>query len=1140
MMRHALFFIFLLGTSTFVAAQERQSEFQEKRLKTEDTLRIDSLSINPAGFQVQFLSGERVPGDLYERDLGHGSIVLTPSLRRRADSLKIRYKNYPEFLTKRYSQFDPDQIVADESNLNRIYKLNQEQEESNFSPFQGLNTSGSISRGITAGTNQNAVLNSELDLQISGKIADGVNLRASIQDNNVPIQESGYSQNLNQFDQVFVEIFGENWKIRAGDVNLEQDETYFANYQKKVQGLSVSGTFPGEDTSVDAFGAGALVRGVFTRNEFTGQEGNQGPYKLTGPNGELFALIVSGSETVYVNGVAVKRGENEDYTIDYNAGEIRFNPTFPITSEMRIVVQFQYADRNYSRIVATGGGKVRHEDFEISAFVYSENDLKNQPLQQNLSDEQRQILADAGDDEDEMVAPSAEKTDFDENKVLYRKDTLNGQEIYVYSTNPDEELYQVKFTLVGDNQGDYILTEATAVEKVYEYVPPENGVPQGNYAPVTRLFAPEKLQMAVVNGHVNPSEKTKVDFELAASKNDQNLFSDIDSGDDDGFAGHLDLDQRLFTFDNKSKLDAIGSIDYINDDFQTIQRIYAVEFNRNWNLGRNRPEGTQRFTKAGLRYSSPEHGTAQVNFQNLDFSEGYSGFRQGVHANLNFDRLSTRLSGSFLKSDGRVYDSEFWRANFQAQYDFDQLWIGGNFSLESNKQFEVDTEELTGLSQRFSNYEVFTGVGDSTGVYAKIGYRHRINDSLRSTELQRVSTSDNYYLESQLIQNKNTKLSAYVNFRDYKNEAPDTPDEQSLNSRLQYNQYLFNRMVNLNTTYETNSGTLPRQEYTYVEVEPGKGEYTWNDYNENGVQELEEFEISPFPDQAKYLRVLLPNQIFLKTHQNKFSQIVTLNGQQWSDKSGFKGFLSHFYNQTSYLINRKVEREGSTFEFNPFKKSGKNELALNLNFRNTIYFNRGKQHYTTSYSYIHTKTKNLLTTGLQENRIESHKLDFTHKFEESWLVNLNNQLSNTANESENFEGRNYRLSGFEVNPKISYLYSPNTRFSVFYQFENQENDLSIEQLKQQKLGASFTFNNGQNYSINGEFNYIYNAFTGDEFSPVAYQMLQGLQPDKNFTWSILAQKKLTGFLDLNLSYLGRKSKNSNTIHTGNVQLRAYF
>ena len=35
-------------------------------------------------------------------------------------------------------------------------------------------------------------------------------------------------------------------------------------------------------------GETGVSRGVFTQSNFTGQEGNQGPYKLTGPNGELF------------------------------------------------------------------------------------------------------------------------------------------------------------------------------------------------------------------------------------------------------------------------------------------------------------------------------------------------------------------------------------------------------------------------------------------------------------------------------------------------------------------------------------------------------------------------------------------------------------------------------------------------------------------------------------------------------------------------------------------------------------------------------------------------------------------------------------------------------------------------------------
>jgi hypothetical protein len=59
-------------------------------------------------------------------------------------------------------------------------------------------------------------------------------------------------------------------------------------------------------------------------------------------------------------------------------------------------------------------------------------------------------------------------------------------------------------------------------------------------------------------------------------------------------------------------------------------------------------------------------------------------------------------------------------------------------------------------------------------------------------------------------------------------------------------------------------------------------------------------------------------------------------------------------------------------------------------------------------------------------------------------------------------------------------------------------------------------------------------------SPVAYQMLEGLQAGKNATWRLLIQKNITKFLDINLNYLGRKSMETKFIHTGSIQLRAYF
>lgn len=1126
-------------------AQDYPKLTHTKKFSVNDTILIENESINPFGFTVLQKNGQALDSTLYTTDFPNGRIFIHENLKKQLDSLTITYRKFPRFLTKTYQQFSEEDIIENTDNLSRVYKLNQQQQNTTQPLFDGLNTSGSIARGITTGNNQNTVLDSELDLQITGKISDNVSIRASIQDANVPVQEAGYSQNLNEFDQIFIELIGKNWQVRAGDIDLVNNTSYFASFQKKVQGLSVKANLNSENNPTHAFVAGALVKGVFTRNQFTAQEGNQGPYKLSGPNGELYTLIVSGSERVFVNGQLLKRGENNDYLIDYNAGELIFNATFPITSDMRINIEFQYTERNYSRVIATGGAEHKNEKFSIGAFVYSENDLKNQPLQQNLSDNQKQILAEAGNNPDKMIAPSAVPDAYNENKILYTKQLINGTEVFVYSNNPEDDLYAVRFSYVGEGLGNYKLSDqyTSAISKIYEYIAPENGESQGDYAPVIRLKPPTKLQLAVVNGTYTPNEKTHIGFELAGSKNDENLFSSIDDTNTNGFAGRIKAKQRLFkSKDSLLTMYASAEANIIDEKYKSIERLYDVEFNRNWNLENllELPKGNQHFITTELALEHQKRGQLRYAFQELGYGQNYNGNKHNITSFYNHKNLQVYANGSYLSSNATTQNTNFLRYHISSIYSLKPVWIGVKTAHENNEKYNKTTQSISSDSHKFSSYEVFSGIGDSTKVFLQAGYKHRINDSLQNMRLQEVSKSHTYYLNSQLIKNTNSKLELFANYRLLKNKDKQKEDEKTLNTRLLYQQFLWNKIINLNTTYETSSGKLAQQEFTYIEVNPGEGKYTWNDYNQNGIQELEEFEISPYPDQAKFIRVLLPNQVYVKTNQTRFSQLLNVNFSQWQNKKGFKKFLSHFHNQTSYLIEKKIAKNGHDFHFNPFS-SYENELASNINFRNTLFFNRGKQRYTTSYTYLNSRNKNLLSTGLQEHKINSHVLDFNHKIQESWLISQKTQFNTTENWAANFSNRDYELDAFLANPKISYLLGDNTRFSIFYQYQLQENKKSTkEHLTQHKLGAAFMFANTQKYTFNGEFNYIYNKFDGNALSPVAYQMLQGLQPEKNFTWTLLAQRKLTDFLDLNFSYFGRKSKNSNTIHTGSIQLRAYF
>lgn len=1136
-MKFATLLLFFL-TYCCVYAQQPATNYRVKKMAVRDSIQIDSVSINSSQFTLKTKEKVLIDTSYYQVDFSKALLIFKKSVE--TDSVIIDYLRYPNFVTRKYFQLDDKIIVENTDNMQQLYKMQQSNVSRNFMPFDGLTTAGSISRGVTIGNNQNSVLNSELDLQISGKLSDKVSLRASIQDANIPLQESGYSQRLDEFDQVFIELFSDTWRIRAGDIDLQNTDSYFANFTKRVQGLNIDVDLDNDVSRTNLFAAGALVRGQFTTSQFRAQEGNQGPYKLRGPNNELYVLVVSGSETVYVNGTPIKRGENQDYTIDYNAGEIIFNSTFPITSEMRITVDYQFSERNFSRFTVFGGGSMETEKFKIGASVYSEMDSKNQPLQQNLSPEQVSILANAGDDQSLMVAPSGVAEPYNENRILYKKEIIDGLEAYVFSTNPTDELYSVKFRLVGENQGDYILINNNAVSNIYEYVSPISGVPQGNYAAIVQLIAPTKLQVAVVNGRYQPSERTDIYFEAAGSKNDLNLFSNLDDDDNDGFAGKLRIKQDVIKNDDSWNLSAILDADMIQQNFKSIQRLYYAEFNRDWNL--EMPLGNQNLLTAGLDFYHPENGIASYKFEHLNYSKNFNGNRHSAFANLNFGRWQLFTNSSMLRSESDVAESTFLRTFNKVIYNFKNQWAGTKLAAEDNNEREIATDQLTALSQRFKSAEVFYGVGDSTHVFAEVGYRHRINDSLRTDRVEKVSSSNTYYLKSKIIQNANTDLGVYINYRTLKSVDKTIENEKSLNSRITFNKQLFSQIVLWNTVFETNSGSLPQQDFTYVKVEPGQGAYTWIDYNNNGIQELNEFEIAQFQDQGEFIRVLLPNQVFVKTHQNRLSQTVTINPQQWTvSENSSKRFWSHFYNQTSYLVDRKISREGSAFDLNPFARSDENQLGLNQSIRNVLFFNRGKQQYTTSYTFLANAAKTLLSIGFQESQLKSHQLNFNHKFAESWLLNFKTSLEENQSLSENFVVRNYKIDEKRLQPKLSYLFNENARFDLFYQYTSKDNTIgNMETLLQNNFGVSFTYNKAEKLALTGEINFYENNFQGNANTPVSYQMLEGLQPGKNFTWTLLAQRKLTAFLDLNLNYFGRKTETAKTIHTGTVQLKAYF
>ena len=1118
-------FLILFFIGFYANSQSTSSDFRTKKfMVSKDTIKFDSVPINPQNFKV--LAGQKI---LYptEYEIFYNEALLIISAEKYQE-ITIEYFRFPAFITKTYSPFDKKFIVPNNSNTGQLYSLTTNKKATELKLFDGLKTSGYINRGITSGNNQSTVANSSMDINIEGKLSDKVAIRANIFDTNIPLQENGYSQSITDFDRIFIELYSKDWRVKAGDISLKNESSYFLAFEKQVSGLEVAASI---NTNTKIAASGAIVRGQFSSYDFVGIEANQGPYKIFGPNNEPNFVIIAGSEKVFVNGSKITKGINEDYLIDYNIGEVRFNTTFPITNDMRIRVEFQFSNRNYTRFISYEKAEYKTNNVELSGYFYNENDVKNQPIQVSLTAAQKQILANAGNNTNLMVGESAYPDVFDANRILYKKVQSGTNDYFEYSTNENDNLFTVTFSNVNNNEGDYILSETFANGNVFVYV----GANLGNYQPITQLIAPTKLQVAVLNSSYKPSKKTTILTEVAFSNNDQNLFSTIDNNQNKGIATKLAWKQTLL--DKKWKLLSDVNYLFIHKNFNTIQRFQSVEFNRDWNL--NNPTGNQQQIGIDLSLQKSEDTFLNYSFQQLQFSDNFKGEKHLITSNLQLKNTSFYTNSSFLSNNSEIQDNTFLRVKAGLEQRLLKSWFGGFLNIESNNGVIKQTQEAILTNHQFKEYEGYIGLGDSTKVFAKVGFNYRDNDSIRTNTFTEINNRKTYYLDAKIIQTERTNLSLFANYRETENAFSE--NQKALNSKIIYNQRFLKNFITLGTSYETSSGNVAQQDFVYVEVEAGQGFYTWIDYNDNGIQEFDEFEVAEFQDQANFLRVPLPNLQFIATQSAKINQSITLNANQWSNKTGLKKVLSHFYNQFFLSSRNELERARNSFNLNPFNMSKDQQISVNFTIKNSLYFNRGLQNFSATYTYAKAENKQQYSIGSQDTDTNYQQIDFQHKIGKFWLVDLQGKLSENKSETENFNNRNYEIDVIAFQPKISYVLNNDNRFAAFYHMKNKENTLAeFEKLKQQKIGIEYFYTGKSTSQFNANFTTFFNDFSGNPNSPVGYQMLEGLQEGTNYTWTFLWNKKLNSFLNVNLNYKGRKSLNSKTIHTGTINLKAVF
>lgn len=1129
-----IFFFLFIASIGFLHAQtdSLQVVFGLKKINTicRDTIFLNPVSIYPSDFQLTFKHNNQLVTllekntDLIEVNYTQAVVVLKPLFFERyarPDHLEIQFATYPEFLTQQYYQYAPELVFPnlDPKNAIRISEIPKISYKG--VPFEGLETQGSLIRGITIGNNQDAVLNSVLDLKISGKLTSKVNLNARINDTNIPLQDGGYSQEMKDIDRVYIQLESAKWNLQAGDLMLRDSTHYFLQLTKKVQGVSLN--IATNDFNV--FTSGALVRGKFATHEFEGQEGNQGPYKLVGSNGEHYLFLIEGSERVFINGVLQEKGLNHDYTIDYYTGEIRFTTQKPIHAEYRIVVEYQYAERNYNRFVTHNNLQYKKDKYQIGFSYFKESDMKNDALQITLTDAQKELLANAPQGSALLYVANVTQTPYDPLKILYKKTYILGEEVFEYSQNANDTLYEVGFTYFGANTGNYKVFEYRPNGKIMQFV----GDNLGDYRAVIPLYAPGSQEVFLVDTNYKMNDKSNISFEMAISNNNKNLFAANQSV----YYPALKMDWNQKIVDKKWKLFSFTQWDYLHKGFSNPEGTHQIEFNRNWNYQGEIGNRSLLISKLGFEKDKIVFGFYQ--YENLQFSTNYLGNRHLINTNVNFNKWNLEQNAVFLHSKSSTQITNYSTNQAQIKYTKEKWGSSLEWFNENN---QMDNQIFNTSKTTNFQYKKWTFTkGDTAKNYIKTGLKFIQNDTIYLGNFNSKSNAKNYFIQSQYSVKEKSKIALFVNYRN--TDYHDKNDLKSLNAKINLSYLAFKKIMNWRMEYQLHSGQLAKQDFTYIATEPGHGYYAWIDYNGNDLQEIDEFEIAVFPDQAIYLRVLLPNLIYIPTQNAHWEQTLSFDFSQLKKEN--RQYLKRWYNQTTLIAQTMQKRNENAWNYNPFGQKGTSVLNKRMQIQNQLYFNKNNSKYNGYYLYSKNNQRLWQSFSTIEQMINFHQFYFQYLIEGRWQISNYVEYSENKNDNESFINRNFNLKENAVKPQIAYFFTKNHYIKLGSKFSKKSNQsIDAERLIQSKILLNYQYTSATETRFSVDINFIKNAYNANYNTAVAYQMMEGLQAGSNLTWNVIWNKKINQFLYLNLIYSGRGNQSSRVVHNGNVQMRAVF
>ncbi len=1116
------------------------------------------------GLTADTASAARFPAAWYSFDPSHVRITFLSRLivpvSAESAVVYIRYAYVPLLFQPSYSL--RKMIIKNDTASARAGRIYTQQTSAIFGDFFGpeLQKSGSIVRGFTVGTNRDLTLNSGLRLQFSGKLSSDIDIVAALTDENTPIQPQGNTQTLQEFDNIFVEVKSKQYGATLGDFYFSSEKTEFGTIARKLQGAQGTASFAAGGFKADAAIVGATSKGKFFTNQVAGIEGVQGPYRLIGKNNEQGIIVIAGTEKVYCNGELMTRGEANDYTIEYGSGEILFSARRLITSATRITVDFEYSDRQYTRnfFGVTAAAEIGNS-VSVRTSYFREADNPDAPIDITLSDSDKELLRQSGSHpavkSGVVVVGTDTATGIGRGQYASIDTTIGGVQktIYHYMPATYGAVYNVAFSFVGTGAGDYTRSFFGA----YTFA----GIGQGGYLPVILVPSPQLHQLADVAATVKASDALELSAEIAHSVLDVNSLSTL--GDDANGGNAVKASVRFSPKDIRLGETQLGSMDlsfqerYIDSRFVSIDRINDIEYARKWNIDSTVSNSslTEETRQAALSFEPSKlvafGGTYGTYERGTIFSSSRSSAfaRAGTAAKKIGD-----YSAELIASDDRQASttSRWFRQKGNAEYAFGQFVPGIRCENEEKLDRLTSTGVLTAASFSFLEYAPKLAMPEWGGISLSTELTWRTENAPVNGSLVRQSTAFTQSYDAGIKSGPSFKSSATVTLRtkEYDRAFQNLyTNQQSVLVRLQSRYLPYNGAIDADLFYEGATERTAKLEKVFYKVRKGEGQYVWVDGNKNGVVDINDerdFELNRYD--GDYIILTLSGDSFYPIINVKTSERFRITPRKFfaQPSSAAERIVSALSSETSFRIEEKSTEPDIKKVY--FLQSGalmntSTTLVGSQQLQQDVFLFENEPDLNLRARYLQRKAMGQYSSGTENSygRERSARVRFRLADQLSGQADLYNKQDNAFSPAVSGRSRTIGTDGVA----LDWSYRPEQSVEVGLKIETSQ---STDELPAQPAESAFNMQSLRTviaFQGNGQarLEVSREEITLARTAPgyiVPYELTTGRDVGKTYLWSSVIDYKLGKNIQLSAQYNGRTLNGRLPIHSGRMEVRAYF